>query len=93
MLSKTHRINLRVTEEIYDRICGVEGETFTEKFERLIYEYWLQMPELEAKRDRLQKTISEYQAELSGMKTQLQKASKINDILQICLRDLDYRVL
>jgi len=91
MTAKNIRVNFRVNEEVYGIIDSMPGGSLSVKFENLVRAYRDEAPRLEKQKARLEKTIEEYRADLDDLKTKLGRASRVKEIVDTCIRDLEHR--
>ena len=80
MAGKTNIRSIRLSDELMEVIEAQEGETFTEKYERLISRYVFEMPAKEKELEELNRRIREAEKTLEERRRQaaeLQRAIQI----------------
>ncbi len=82
MPNKSNIRSIRFTDEVYEAINQQAGNTFTEKFERLVYRCMWELPAKEAELARVQQATDEERKRLDELRAQVGKLKSTASNLQ-----------
>ena len=89
-MAKNNIRSVRFSDELIEIIDQQIGENFTQKFERLVYNCYMLLPEKERQAERLDVLIKEKREELKRLQDRYYKGAKFLNSLDARLRDLNY---
>lgn len=88
-MAKNNIRSVRFSDEMIEIINQQIGDNFTQKFERMVYNCYMLLPEKEAQAERLDVRIKEKQEELNKLRDRYYTCFKLLNALESRLRDLD----
>lgn len=88
-MAKNNIRSVRFSDEMIEIIEQQVGENFTQKFERMVYNCYMLLPEKERQAERLDMLISDKQKALSKLQDRYYKAAQFLGQLDVRLRELD----
>ena len=89
-MAKNNIRSVRFSDEMIEIINQQVGENFTQKFERMVYNCYMLLPEKERQAERLDVLIKEKREELNKLLDRYYKGAKFLNSLDARLRDLNY---
>jgi len=84
-MAKNNIRSVRFSDELIEIIEQQVGDNFTQKFERLVYNCYMLLPEKERQLERLEASISQRRRELEDLGNRYHSAAG-------CLRSLEYQL-
>ena len=88
-MAKNNIRSVRFSDEMIEIINQQVGENFTQKFERMVYNCYMLLPEKERQAERLDMLISDKQKALSKLQDRYYAATQFISSLEARLRDLN----
>ena len=88
-MAKNNIRSVRFSDEMIEIINQQVGENFTQKFERMVYNCYMLLPEKERQAERLDMLISDKQKALSKLQDRYYAATQCISSLEARLRDLN----
>ena len=88
-MAKNNIRSVRFSDEVIEIINQQIGDNFTQKFERMVYNCYMLLPEKEAQAERLDVRIKEKQEELNKLRDRYYTCFKLLNAFESRLRDLD----
>lgn len=82
--------SIRFSDEMIDLIDQQVGDNFTQKFERLVYNCYLLLPEKERRLKDLEELIEERTAELDFQRERYYKLQRLLGTLENRMRDIEH---
>lgn len=89
-MAKNNIRSVRFSDELIEIIDQQIGENFTQKFERLVYNCYMLLPEKERQSERLDTLIKEKREALDKLQDRYYKGVQFLNALEARLRDLNY---
>ena len=89
-MAKNNIRSVRFSDEMMEIINQQIGDNFTQRFERMVYNCYMLLPEKERQADRLDVLIKEKREELNRLQDRYYKGAKFLSSLDARLRDLNY---
>lgn len=84
-MAKNNIRSVRFSDEMIEIINQQVGENFTQKFERMVYNCYMLLPEKKRQLERLEASISQRRRELEDLSNRYNSAAG-------CLRSLEYQL-
>lgn len=84
-MAKNNIRSVRFSDEMVEIINQQVGENFTQKFERMVYNCYMLLPEKKRQLERLEASISQRRRELEDLSNRYNSAAG-------CLRSLEYQL-
>lgn len=88
-MAKNNIRSVRFSDEMIEIIEQQVGDNFTQKFERLVYNCYMLLPEKERQTAELDKRITEKRESLNALKDRYYAATQFISSLEARLRDLN----
>ena len=82
--------SIRFSDEMIDLIDQQVGDNFTQKFERLVYNCYMLLPEKERRLKDLEKLIEERKVELDFQRERYYKLTRLLGTLENRMRDIEH---
>lgn len=89
-MAKNNIRSVRFSDELIEIINQQIGENFTQKFERLVYNCYMLLPEKERQSERLDTLIKEKREALDKLQDRYYEGVHFLNALEARLRDLNY---
>lgn len=89
-MAKNNIRSVRFSDELIEIIDQQIGENFTQKFERLVYNCYMLLPEKERQSERLDTLIKEKREALDKLQDRYYEGVHFLNALEARLRDLNY---
>ncbi len=89
-MAKNNIRSVRFLDEMMEIINQQIGDNFTQRFERMVYNCYMLLPEKERQAERLDVLIKEKREELNKLQDRYYKGVKFLNSLDARLRDLNY---
>ena len=89
MAIKNNIRSIRFSDELMEIINDQVGDNFNQRFERLVYNCYMLLPEKERQTAELDKRITEKRESLNVLKDRYYKAAQFLGQLDVRLRELD----
>lgn len=89
-MAKNNIRSVRFSDELIEIIDQQIGENFTQKFERLVYNCYMLLPEKERQAERLDTLIKEKREALDKLQDRYYEGVHFLNALDARLRDLNY---
>lgn len=89
-MAKNNIRSVRFSDELIEIIDQQIGENFTQKFERLVYNCYMLLPEKERQAERLDTLIKEKREALNKLQDRYYEGVHFLNELEARLRDLNY---
>lgn len=89
-MAKNNIRSVRFSDELIEIIDQQIGENFTQKFERLVYNCYMLLPEKERQAERLDTLIKEKREALDKLQDRYYEGVHFLNALEARLRDLNY---
>ena len=89
-MAKNNIRSVRFSDELIEIIDQQIGGNFTQKFERLVYNCYMLLPEKERQSERLDTLIKEKREALDKLQDRYYKGVQFLNALDARLRDLNY---
>lgn len=89
-MAKNNIRSVRFSDELIEIINQQIGENFTQKFERLVYNCYMLLPEKERQSERLDTLIKEKREALDKLQDRYYEGVHFLNELEARLRDLNY---
>lgn len=89
-MAKNNIRSVRFSDEMMEIINQQIGDNFTQRFERMVYNCYMLLPEKERQAERLDVLIKEKREELNKLQDRYYKGVKFLNSLDTRLRDLNY---
>lgn len=89
-MAKNNIRSVRFSDEMIEIINQQIGDNFTQKFERMVYNCYMLLPEKERQAERLDTLIKEKREELNKLQDRYYKGAQFLNALDARLRDLNY---
>lgn len=84
-MAKNNIRSVRFSDEMIEIINQQIGDNFTQKFERMVYNCYMLLPEKERQLERLEASISQRRRDLEDLSNRYNSAAG-------CLRSLEYQL-
>mgnify|MGYP004509654119 CR=1 FL=1 len=84
-MAKNNIRSVRFSDEMMEIINQQIGDNFTQKFERMVYNCYMLLPEKERQLERLEASISQRRRDLEDLSNRYNSAAG-------CLRSLEYQL-
>ena len=88
-MAKNNIRSVRFSDEMIEIINQQVGENFTQRFERMVYNCYMLLPEKERQAERLDTLIDEKRKALSKLQARYYAAAQFLSALESRLRDLN----
>lgn len=82
--------SIRFSDELIEIIEQQQGDNFTQKFERLVYNCYMLCPQRQAQADRLEQLIKDKQKALNSLRDRYYTNVQFLNALEARLRDLNH---
>ena len=89
-MAKNNIRSVRFSDEMIEIINQQIGDNFTQKFERMVYNCYMLLPEKERQAERLDVLIKEKREALNKLHDRYYKGAQFLSALEARLRDLNY---
>ncbi len=89
-MAKNNIRSVRFSDEMIEIINQQIGDNFTQRFERMVYNCYMLLPEKERQAERLDTLIKEKREELNKLQDRYYKGVQFLLALEARLRDLNY---
>ena len=89
-MAKNNIRSVRFSDEMIEIINQQIGDNFTQKFERMVYNCYMLLPEKQSQADRLDVLIKEKREELNKLQDRYYTGVQFLNALEARLRDLNY---
>ena len=88
-MAKNNIRSVRFSDEMIEIINQQIGDNFTQKFERMVYNCYMLLPEKERQAAELDKRITEKRESLNALRDRYYNAAQFLGQLDVRLRELD----
>lgn len=88
-MAKNNIRSVRFSDEMIEIINQQVGDNFTQKFERMVYNCYMLLPEKQRQADRLDVLIKEKREELNKLQDRYYTGAQFLNALEARLRDLN----
>ena len=88
-MAKNNIRSVRFSDEMIEIINQQIGDNFTQKFERMVYNCYMLLPEKERQAAELDKRITEQRESLNALSDRYYEAAQFLRQLDVRLRELD----
>ena len=89
-MAKNNIRSVRFSDEMMEIINQQIGDNFTQRFERMVYNCYMLLPEKERQSERLDTLIKEKREALDKLKDRYYEGVHFLNVLEARLRDLNY---
>ncbi len=89
-MAKNNIRSVRFSDEMIEIINQQIGDNFTQKFERMVYNCYMLLPEKQSQADRLDTLIKEKREALNKLQDRYYAGAQFLNVLEARLRDLNY---
>ncbi len=89
-MAKNNIRSVRFSDEMIEIINQQIGDNFTQKFERMVYNCYMLLPEKQSQADRLDTQIKEKREALNKLQDRYYAGAQFLNALEARLRDLNY---
>ncbi len=89
-MAKNNIRSVRFSDEMIEIINQQIGDNFTQKFERMVYNCYMLLPEKQSQADRLDVLIKEKREALNKLQDRYYTGVQFLNTLEARLRDLSY---